>query len=52
MFEEYIARWNLIPDGQAIITHSSRLLPVIYQGVPAMLKVAVESECFNYSCYF
>lgn len=44
MFEEYIVRWNLAPDGDPIITHSSRLLPVLYKGIPAMLKVAMTAE--------
>ena len=44
MFDTYIARWELVPDGAPIITHSSRLLPVIYRGEKAMLKVAVEAE--------
>jgi streptomycin 6-kinase len=44
MFEEYIARWHLTADGAPIVTHSSHLLPVIYRGEKAMLKVAVEAE--------
>jgi streptomycin 6-kinase len=44
MFEEYLALWDLIPDGEPIVTHSSRLLPVRRHGVPAMLKVAMEAE--------
>ncbi|WP_454850088.1 aminoglycoside phosphotransferase family protein [Rhizobium binxianense] len=40
MFDSYLDRWSLEPDGEPIITHSSRLLPVIWQGRPAMLKVA------------
>lgn len=44
MFEEYIAHWQLIADGTPIVTHSSQLLPVIYHGEKAMLKVAVEAE--------
>jgi streptomycin 6-kinase len=40
MFE----RWDLVPDGEAVITHSSRLLPVLYRGEKAMLKIAVEAE--------
>uniref|UniRef100_UPI002609F232 aminoglycoside phosphotransferase family protein n=1 Tax=Chitinophaga sp. TaxID=1869181 RepID=UPI002609F232 len=43
-FDEYLERWALRPDGDAIITHSSRLLPVVYEGMPAMLKVAVEND--------
>jgi streptomycin 6-kinase len=33
-----------MPDGDPIITHSSRLLPVRYGGAPAMLKIATEQE--------
>ena len=44
MFTEYLARWQLTPDGDPIVTHSSTLLPVRQRGVPAMLKVAVEAE--------
>ncbi len=33
-----------MPDGEPIITRSSRLLPVRFEGVPAMLKIAVEAE--------
>jgi len=44
MFTEYLARWQLTPDGDPIVTRSSRLLPVRRHGVPAMLKVAMEAE--------
>jgi streptomycin 6-kinase len=44
MFDEYLARWGLTPDGEPIMTHSSRLLPVRRAGTPAMLKIAVEAE--------
>lgn len=44
MFTEYIVRWDLIPDGAPIRTHSSRLLPVRQRGVPAMLKIAQADE--------
>jgi len=39
-FARWIARWDLTPDGAPIVTHSSRLLPVRYRGLAAMLKVA------------
>lgn len=42
--ERWIRRWDLTPDGDPIITHSSRLLPVRYQGLRAMLKVAPGQE--------
>ena len=44
MFDDYLARWSLIPDGPPIHTHSSDLLPVRYRGSPAMLKIAREAE--------
>jgi streptomycin 6-kinase len=44
MFSDYLALWELTPDGEPIATHSSRLLPVRQHGAPAMLKVAVEAE--------
>jgi streptomycin 6-kinase len=40
----YIERWALIPDGDPIVTHSSRLLPVLRGGEPAMLKITTEPE--------
>ncbi|AYG59742.1 aminoglycoside phosphotransferase family protein [Rhizobium jaguaris] len=44
MFEHYLKRWSLTPDGEAIITRSSHLLPVIWRGLPAMLKVALDID--------
>ena len=47
MFDAYLSRWDLIPDGEPIVTHSSRLLPVRRRGgdgAPAILKVAVGPE--------
>jgi streptomycin 6-kinase len=44
MFDAYLARFGLVPDGEPITTHSSRLLPVRQCGVPAMLKIALEPE--------
>lgn len=40
MFEDYLERWALQPAGQAIVTPGSRLLPVLHNGQPAMLKIA------------
>lgn len=40
MFASYLDRWSLTPDGEPIITHSSRLLPVSWAGKPAMLKIS------------
>ena len=44
MLDRYIKAWALVPDGAPVITHSSRLLPVRWQGLPAMLKVATIAE--------
>jgi streptomycin 6-kinase len=44
MFEDYLDRWRLDPDGEPITTATSHLLPVRRDGVPAMLKVATEPE--------
>ncbi|MGE7778267.1 aminoglycoside phosphotransferase family protein [Chitinophaga sp. NPDC101104] len=43
-FQYYLDQWQLQQDGQPVITHSSRLLPVLHEGLPAMLKVAVEKD--------
>ncbi|NKL62176.1 aminoglycoside phosphotransferase family protein [Rhizobium leguminosarum] len=44
MFAPYLDCWSLISDGEPIITHSSRLLPVLWQDRPAMLKVAANID--------
>jgi streptomycin 6-kinase len=44
MFEKYLERWQLIPDGDPIITRGSRLLPVRMVDMPAMLKIALDEE--------
>ncbi|MBB2676361.1 UNVERIFIED_ORG: streptomycin 6-kinase [Rhizobium esperanzae] len=44
MFAPYLDRWSLISDGEPILTHSSRLLPVLWQDRPAMLKVATDND--------
>ncbi|MFW8584979.1 aminoglycoside phosphotransferase family protein [Rhizobium beringeri] len=44
MFAPYLDRWSLISDGEPIITHSSRLLPVLWQDRPAMLKVTANID--------
>jgi streptomycin 6-kinase len=44
VFTPWLARWNLVPDGTAIETHSSHLLPVRRDGVPLILKVAFEKD--------
>jgi streptomycin 6-kinase len=40
----YLRRWRLEPDGAPFATHGSRLLPVRWQGRPAMLKLALQDE--------
>ncbi|RDJ27899.1 APH(6) family putative aminoglycoside O-phosphotransferase [Bosea caraganae] len=48
-FEPHLSRWGLVPDGEPIVTHSSRLLPVLHGETPAMLKLAgVEDERRGY----
>lgn len=37
--ESFLRRWDLLPDGPAITTPSSHVVPVRYRGAPAMLKV-------------
>jgi streptomycin 6-kinase len=44
MFESHLKRWNLTPDGEAIVTRCSHLLPVRCNGMSAMLKIAHEDE--------
>lgn len=44
IFDGWLARWRLTPDGAPIVTHSSSLLPVRRDGEPLMLKVARAAE--------
>jgi streptomycin 6-kinase len=44
MFNPYLERWGLMPDGEPIITPTSRLLPVRLGNVPAVLKIAILDE--------
>ena len=44
MFATYIDRWALVPDGAPIERRSGSLIPVRYNGEPAILKVARELE--------
>jgi streptomycin 6-kinase len=44
MFNKYLERWKLTPDGDPIVTSTSRLLPVRWNGAQAMLKMAVLDE--------
>ncbi|HJT43605.1 MAG TPA: aminoglycoside phosphotransferase family protein [Rhizomicrobium sp.] len=45
-FNKWLARWKLVQDGEAIAIgrSSSLLLPVLCDGAPAMLKIAVDEE--------
>ena len=43
-FEPYLSQWALAQDGDPIFTERSHLLPVLYRGKSAMLKIAVEPE--------
>jgi len=42
--DEYVARWDLSPDGDPLTTATGELLPVRSQGRPAMLKVVTSAE--------
>lgn len=44
MLGHYLDRWELTPDGEPIITRTSRLLPVRSGGTSAMLKIALVDE--------
>jgi streptomycin 6-kinase len=44
LFDAYLKLWRLTPDGDAIVTRTSKLLPVRYGSVPAMLKIALDAE--------
>jgi streptomycin 6-kinase len=44
LFETYLRRWSLVPDGAPIVTHTSELLPVRRDGAPLMLKVSQAEE--------
>ncbi|WP_340607676.1 aminoglycoside phosphotransferase family protein [Xenorhabdus stockiae] len=44
MFDIYMNRWNLIPDGEPFKTHTSQLLPVMKDGTKAMLKLTHDED--------
>src|SRR5512134_2635879 len=44
MFDRYLARWDLVPDGGLTTTRTAHLLPVLRSGEPAMLKLSVEED--------
>jgi streptomycin 6-kinase len=43
-FNDFLERWQLTPDGEPIVTPTSRLFPVRSNGGPAMLKIATVDE--------
>jgi streptomycin 6-kinase len=43
-FKPYLERWGLTPDGAALVTHTSHLLPVCLADMPAMLKISSALE--------
>ena len=43
-FEPFVELWGLEVDGAPIVTQYSRLLPVVYEGAPAMLKLLLHDE--------
>ena len=44
IFQPWLQRWSLVPDGEPIITLGSLLLPVRHGDTPAMLKVAMDAD--------
>jgi streptomycin 6-kinase len=44
VFAAYLARWDLTPDGDRIVTPTSTLLPVLRGSVAAMIKIATHPE--------
>ncbi|WP_426732764.1 aminoglycoside phosphotransferase family protein [Myxococcus faecalis] len=44
MFDEFLRRWSLTPEGAPIVTPGARLLPVRWRQAPAMLKLALDAE--------
>jgi streptomycin 6-kinase len=44
MIEEFIARWELVPAGDPVVTRSSMLARVTWRGRPAVLKLALIEE--------
>jgi streptomycin 6-kinase len=44
LFEPWLMRWRLTPDGEVISTPYSQLMPVLSGSYPAMLKIALTEE--------
>ena len=43
-FEPWLARWRLTPDGEAFSSLAGRLMPVVHEDQPAILKLTRERE--------
>lgn len=44
MFDPYLRRWHLVPDGEPIVTPSAHLIPVSWREKPAMLKLSSQPD--------
>jgi streptomycin 6-kinase len=44
MFDSYLSKWHLVPDGEPVVTHAAQLLPVLRHGESAMLKLSLEED--------
>lgn len=44
MFDSYLSKWHLVPDGTPIVTRAAWLLPVLRHGEAAMLKLSLEGD--------
>jgi streptomycin 6-kinase len=44
LFDAHLRKWDLVADGEPIVTWGSRLLPVRHGDLPAMLKIALHAE--------
>lgn len=44
LLSPWLVRWNLLADGEPILTPRAQLLPVRHDGAAAMLKVSTEPE--------
>ena len=42
--DPYLEKWDLVVDGEPILTASSRLLPVQVAGTAAMLKMSADPQ--------
>jgi streptomycin 6-kinase len=44
LLAHYIRTWNLIPDGNSFHTRSSLLQPVLFNNIPAFIKIPIVDE--------